>query len=122
MTYPRAAIDPAVLQRLYERERSLRKVAAALQAECGIAVSAPTVAAHLRRLEAETTHGPNEALHQPRNLRQVAQRGPKRYPLIACQNPTCDRQTAKPPYCDRCRLRVKRHGDPAVVVKRGRKG
>jgi hypothetical protein len=31
MTYPRTAIDPAVLQRLYERKLRLRKVATALQ-------------------------------------------------------------------------------------------
>jgi hypothetical protein len=118
MTYPRTAIDPAVLARLYARERSLHKVAAALQAECGIAVSAPTVAAHLRRLKGEAGKDTNEALHQAENLRQVAQRGPKRYPLIDCQNPACDRQTKRPPYCDRCRLRVKRHGDPVAKERK----
>jgi hypothetical protein len=75
MPYPRAAIDPAVLQRLYECERSLRKVAAALQVECGIAVSAPTVAAHLRALGIETGKGARYAGNTPRNLRHKAQEG-----------------------------------------------
>jgi hypothetical protein len=58
----------------YERERSLRKVVAALQAECGITVSAPTVAAHLRALGIETGKDTRHADNAPRNLRHKAER------------------------------------------------
>jgi hypothetical protein len=120
MTYPRAAIDPVVLQRLYERERSLRKVAVALQAECGITVSAPTVAAHLRRLGIE----PGKDL-QPRQ-QPLHKAAGVRKEYAPCPAVDADGLCGKPAkcgeFCAKHFLRWQRHGDPAVVVKRGRKG
>lgn len=119
MTYPRAAIDPAVLTRLYERERSLRKIAAALQAEYGIVVSAPTVAAHLRALGIEAGEGlqpHRQPLHKATGVR-------KEHP--PCSANDADGRCGKPAkcgeFCAKHFLRWQRHGDPAFVATTGRK-
>jgi Helix-turn-helix domain of resolvase len=65
-----------------------------------------------RRLPPGATRNTTKVLHTAPEPRHKAT-GVRKKALVRCENPTCDRLTTHPPYCDRCRMRVRR----AMVIR-----
>jgi len=109
---PRLDLDDAAICTAFDSGMSIRAIAQQFSISRG-AVRRRLPPGESSRQSIITDNRPQRAGHKAT--------GPLPKASIACENSACDRTTKKPPYCYRCRRRVQRHGDPAIVLPRGRK-